>query len=249
MKIAIVYSGQHRTYPDFPHWRENHINGLPEADVYYTAWDDEWAKDAGDDVVKFPIPNIGHNPYMTSYFDYMFKGKSGTNAGKQLTSTYSTLGHWLAMMWLPAKYDVIIRMRYDAILDDWGSHKDIFYDFCKRCYEEDVTFSFGNHKYSEDRDWRIHRKIPKLCRPIINHRLNDFLNIHRMGSMADPFDLSQKRRLLPHNEGWHQVLGDPAGLMAENYVGGVHIWRKISGKGDYSDLQTRCEAVAKPEER
>lgn len=228
MKIAVVYSGQYRTYSDFPNWRENHIAGFPDADYYYTCWDDHWAKDAPDWVTKFPIPVLDHNPYLTTYFESMFRGKSVTNKGKQESGTFATLGHWLALQYLPTKYDVIIRMRYDAILDENGSHKDMFYNFCERAVNEHMNFGFGNHKYSEDRDTRIHRKTPRILRPIIYYRINDFLNIHRPEAMVNPFHLSQMQRLLPHNEGWYQVLGEPAGFAYENWVAGVHIWRKIS---------------------
>jgi hypothetical protein len=109
-------------------------------------------------------------------------------------------------------HDVVIRMRYDTVIDE-GFFKRWVFDLCKLCYDERRPIGF--HRYPRTGS-QIYSQQPIMefthtGQGVDSHLCRDFMIIHR----ADMCDYKIIDHLYAHKTlsfsepGWHQLLCEP----------------------------------------
>lgn len=221
MKIAVCYSGQYRPWDG---WKENHqelFGKIGKPSVYYSTWQYEKSRiPKGMNMRYFDEPSINYNPYKVKQFVNLFGNHIGDKPDEKKrieTSTLQHLAHESVVNSIDkSKYDLIIRMRYDTIVD--SSHD--WMKLVRNSFFKQMTYGFGNTSRTHDENKVIHKVPPTLVN--VPNRILDFMIIHPIESLTDVSFLSRLNTLMPTNAGWWQSFGQKN---YENYFGGIQLKR------------------------
>ena len=197
-------------FPDydffFSTWRGYEVEG-----ENYTIYEEPKA-----DYLKVPYRKV--NPY----------SKKSLNQGyKQI------IGHSLQLLFdVPKKYDMIVRCRYDSILNekyDW-SH------FIKKSYDTNTVFGFSCESWlnSKGVDAKLWDSPVEYTGNYDYSRLNDQLIFHKREhfSVEKVFELFQKEMLQPCEHGWLQAFSDvifPGRARQHVYASKIPVYRSFVG--------------------
>ena len=226
MKVAVLFSGQIRgeSYKDNIWWWKTH---LPEADMFFTSWDDndfDWIDH------KFEEPHIPYNceryihkgwlrqlrelkkehgfvppaddsPGPRRVLEYRIR-KTGRDRVKQ------HLAHALAFeKYCEDKdYDVVFRVRYDMKYDK-SFTKDILYHMINLSYHQKLPVSIGYMGEYEGEKFNHIANISAWGDVVICHRADMF-------SPQFVYDMVASKQLKSAEGGWWQILSEPYGVNA-----------------------------------
>ena len=220
---------------------------FPDHDFFFSTWRGYEVEGENYTIYEEPkadylkVPDRKVKPY----------GKKSLNQGyKQI------IGHSLQLLFdVPKKYDMIVRCRYDSILNekyDW-SH------FIKKSYDTNTVFGFSSESWLRENEKGVDAKLwakgvdaklwvdskfwdspAEYTGKYDYDRLNDQLIFHKREhfSVEKVFELFQKEMLQPCEHGWLQAFSDvvfpgrarqhvyaPKIPVYRSFVGGIHLER------------------------
>jgi hypothetical protein len=220
MKVAVLYSGIPRG--DFTRNLFSVKRHFPGADYFYSTWHDQ---------VQVMPPRIEYKSYSEPKMHYhcvsdvdeslltmklkSIKSVLKTNSVLYERTKHHTkqiLGHAYQLDDLDESYDMIVRIRYDCYL----SPKVDIQSYLIKSYEENIAIGFGTRT----------TRHPNL------HELKEIARVHPKtftdiqdwsGYLMDPMILHPRKlfdtnlvykyheecKLLPAENGWYQILGEP----------------------------------------
>lgn len=220
MKVAVLYSGISRG--DFTRNSFSVKRHFPDADYFYSTWHDQ---------VHLMPPRIEYNSYIAPTMHYhcitdvnpslltmkLASIKKRLKKGNKLYErtkhhTKQILGHAYQLDDLDESYDMIVRIRYDCYL---SPNVDIL-SYLVKSYEENIAIGIGTRT---TRHPNIHelKEIPRK-HPETFDDIQDW-----SGYLMDPMILHPRKlfdtnlvykyhdecKLLPAENGWYQILGEP----------------------------------------
>lgn len=229
MKIAVCYSGLLRTWNG---WYKNHTSALRhlegKVDFHYSCW--KTNRDLTDfpvNVVQFEQPKTEYNCYESGSFKNIYGdtvGKKETEQFRLYTGNLQQLAHYTLLQSLKEEYDVIIRLRYDIIMNP---ELDLL-PLIQECFKTGKAIGIGNLQKADDLNPDMYKMVPCLVKgnEPFKVRMADFINIHKFHNIEDVFKLHEEKQLWPTNPGWYQILSKP-GYGHRTYLGGVSLVRHL----------------------
>lgn len=211
MKVAVCVSGLPRG--DY-HKNISELKEYFPYDFFYGTWSD--AEIALPHVYFFEQPNISYNPGFEFIGNppYTYKEKGEYHKAKQkpklwLHRTKQILLHAYMMEMIPSEYDMIIRCRFDTVINKQQPTETIT-TILKNAYQNRRSVGFFTPKRQTEKFLTTFRKLPlKHNRSVEMH--SDHMIFHR----RDMFDtklvwnLHAKSELVAAEYGWYQILSKP----------------------------------------
>jgi|TARA_B110000908_G_C10225333_1_gene437621 hypothetical protein len=219
MKLAVLYSGQARG--DFIKNYQSVKHHFPDADFYFSTWHN---------AVQFMPPNVNYNTYPEPKMHYhpivdvddvksmklaLTKKQCRTNSSlyeRTLHHTKQILAHAYQLQDLDASYDMVIRVRYDCYL----SPKVDLMSYLIKSYEENIAIGIGT-RTTRHKNLHELKEIPRV-HPETTEDIQDW-SYYIMDPIIfhprDLFDIDmvleyhRDSKLLPAENGWYQILGEP----------------------------------------
>ena len=256
MRVAVVFSGQIRG--NYKANIERMRSIIPNADFFFTAWEDQRKLDTAGIVNRFykePIEGyligsvgkrevikrnlkilrkIKNKELSENHKPVRWRGRSEQKIIDELWAPYlakkkashsmkQMVAHALAVRdFCDAKdYDIIIRCRYDIIIDP--SLKSHIKHFCEQTYKYWAPHGF--HCFNSEETFANMVKPKKIVQNCEGKDLRDFIIIHR-ADLFDPnrvFYMFDRKILMPAELGWWQTLCQPYMLNGIDVRGYVNI--------------------------
>ena len=228
MKIAICISGIARGNITR---NIEHLKLAFDGDLFFSTWKEHENRMSSFYQSKlYPEPEVHYNPWneceqpcdIHRYLFYKREFDNVTPLSKQpkwLNATKQIIAHAYQVEDLPAKYDMIVRVRWDTfvskktdfknyIQDSYDNKRAIgfairgsrwpdvhkFFDIPHTYHADDGPSTFGPNSPLSSRDWQGYLNDNLILHP---RELLDTQMIHK---------LHKEKKLLPAEFGWHQVL-------------------------------------------
>lgn len=224
MKIAILFSGLIRgNY-------EKHTNRIQryfEFDTFFSTWsgsrDEFFNRKESSKILEYDEPELKYNPAIDcieppeTYRKFINNGQSRNPIWKHRTK--QILAHALLYDSILPFYDIIIRARYDTIIDTTRS-KDEILSLISEAHREQKAIGFYVPKGQNNKSLR-----GLLRHHEDHHRRKEHLVDHLIIHPAKLFDtkrvwkMHNEKRLCVAEAGWWQVLSEPYGSNHESFLG------------------------------
>jgi hypothetical protein len=176
MKVAICVSGELRGNEDL-------CNELRKRYLPYDEFFHDWS--------ITPLPQLPDTESFIRAFDTYIKSLSEQdpsrihftkkfNSGlKHHARIYQHYNHWHCLQLVPDEYDMIVRIRPDAVLQEHDWAGDI-----QRAYDTDTLYGYGSGQ--------------GVAEGLVSRFASDFVILHRRERMRNPYKID----LCPGHVGW-----------------------------------------------